>query len=33
MVAAIALAKKMARGLWDMMTKKQDYRNSVATMG
>ncbi len=32
MVAAIALAKKMARGLWAMMTKKQDYRNPVATM-
>jgi transposase len=32
MVAAIALATKMARGLWAMMTKKQDYRNPVATM-
>jgi len=32
MVAAIALANKMARGLWAMMTKQQDYRNPVATM-
>ena len=32
MVAAIALANKMARGIWAMMTKKKDYRNPVATM-
>jgi transposase len=32
MIAAIALANKMARGLWAMMTKQEDYRNPVATM-
>ncbi|MFT6535123.1 MAG: transposase [Loktanella salsilacus] len=32
MVAAIALANKIARGLWAMMTKKQNYQNPVATM-
>jgi transposase len=32
MVAAIALANKMARGLWAMMTKQEDYRNPVGTM-
>jgi transposase len=32
MVAAIALANKMARGIWAMMTKQEDYRNPVATM-
>jgi hypothetical protein len=32
MVAAIALANKMARGLWAMMTKQEDYRNPVAAM-
>lgn len=32
MVAAIALANKMARGLWAMMTKQEDYRNPVAVM-
>lgn len=32
MVAAIALANKMARGLWAMMTKQEDYRNPVAEM-
>ncbi|WP_168880245.1 IS110 family transposase [Rhizobium sp. P28RR-XV] len=32
MVAAIALANKMARGLWAMMTKVEDYRNPVAAM-
>jgi transposase len=32
MVVAIALANKMARGLWAMMTKQEDYRNPVATM-
>jgi len=32
MVAAIALANKMARGLWAMMTKEEDYRNPVAAM-
>ena len=32
MVAAIALANKMARGLWAMMTKQEDYRNPVMEM-
>ena len=32
MVVAIALANKMARGLWAMMTKQEDYRNPVAMM-
>lgn len=32
MVAAIALANKMARGLWAMMTKQEEYRNPVAAM-
>ena len=32
MVAAVALANKMARGLWAMMTKQEDYRNPVAAM-
>ena len=32
MVAAIALANKMARGLWAMMTKQEDYRHPVAAM-
>ena len=32
MVAAIALANKMARGLWAMMTHQEDYPNPVATM-
>ncbi len=32
MVAAIALANKMARGLWAMMTKQEDYRNPAAMM-
>jgi len=31
-VAPIPLANKMARGLWAMMTKQEDYRNPVATM-
>ena len=26
MLVAIALANKMARGVWAMMTKQQDYR-------
>ena len=30
MLVAIALANKMARGLWAMMTKRQDYRNPAA---
>lgn len=30
MLVAIALANKMARGLWAMMTKQQDYRNPAA---
>lgn len=32
MVAAIALANKMARGLWAMLTKQEDYRNPVAAL-
>lgn len=32
MVVAIALANKMARGLWAMMTKQEDYQNPMATM-
>ena len=32
LVAAIALANKMARGLWAMMTKQEDYRNPAAMM-
>lgn len=32
MVAAIALANKMARGLWAMMTKQEKYRNPVAAL-
>jgi hypothetical protein len=32
MVAAIALATKMARALWAMLTKQEDYRNSAAMM-
>jgi transposase len=32
MVVAIAVANKMARGLWAMRTKREDYRNPVATM-
>jgi transposase len=31
MVVAIALANKMARGFWAMMTEQKDYRNPVAT--
>lgn len=30
MLVAIALANKMARGLWAMMTKQENYRNSAA---
>lgn len=30
-LVAIALANKMARGIWAMMTKGEDYRNPVAT--
>ena len=30
MVAAVALVNKMARGLWAMLTKQEDYRNPVA---
>ena len=30
MLVAIALANKMARGLWAMVTKQQDYRNPAA---
>ena len=32
MVAAIALANKMARGLWAIIMKQEDYRNPVAAM-
>lgn len=32
MVAAIALANKMARGLWAMITKQEDYLNPVPAM-
>ncbi|MEP1495493.1 IS110 family transposase, partial [Pseudophaeobacter sp.] len=32
MVVAIALANKMARPLWAMLTKQQDYRSPVAAM-
>lgn len=32
MVAAIALANKMARALWAMLTKQEDYRNPAAMM-
>lgn len=27
MLVAIALANKMARGIWAMLTKEKDYRN------
>ena len=30
MLVAIALANKMARGIWAMITKQEDYRNPVA---
>jgi transposase len=30
MLVAIAFANKMARGVWAMMTKQEDYRNPVA---
>ena len=30
MLVAIALANKMARGLWAMMTKQENYRNPAA---
>ncbi len=30
MLVAIALANKMARGIWAMMTKQEDYRNPAA---
>jgi transposase len=32
MLVAVALAHKMACGLWAMMTKKEDYRSPAATM-
>ncbi|SUZ33336.1 hypothetical protein ROE7235_03105 [Roseibaca ekhonensis] len=32
MVAAIAFANKMARALWAMLTKQEDYRNPVAEL-
>lgn len=31
MLVAIALANKMARGIWAMMTKQENYRNPAAT--
>jgi hypothetical protein len=31
MLVAIALANKMARTIWAMMTKKEDYRNPAQT--
>jgi hypothetical protein len=30
MLVAIALANKMARGVWAMMTKQEDYRYPAA---
>ena len=30
LVAAIALANKMARSIWAMLVKEQDYRNPAA---
>ena len=30
MLVAIALANKMARSVWAMLTKDEDYRNPVA---
>jgi hypothetical protein len=30
MLVAIALANKMARGVWAMMTKQEDYRDPTA---
>ena len=32
MIAAIALANKMARGLWAMITKQEEYRTPVAAL-
>ena len=32
LVAAIALANKMARSLWAMLTRQEDYRNPATTM-
>jgi len=32
LVAAIALANKMARSLWAMLTWQEDYRNLETTM-
>ena len=32
LVAAIALANKMARRLWAMLTRQEDYRNPATTM-
>jgi len=31
-LVAVALANKMARGLWAMVTKQEDYRTLAATM-
>ena len=33
MLVAIALANKMARGVWAMMTKQEDYRYPAAVTG
>ena len=30
MVAAFALANKMARGIWAMLTRNEDYRDPVS---
>ena len=32
LVAAVALANKMARGLWAMLTRHEDYRTPVAAL-
>jgi len=32
MIVAIALANKMARSLWAMQTKKEDYRDPLLTV-
>lgn len=32
MLVAIALANKMARAVWAMLTKGEDYRNPVAVV-
>jgi len=32
MLVAIALANKMARGIWAIMTKQEDFRNPAASV-